>query len=158
MFAAVSAVGINTLLIVAVSIGVGMLPVAALTIYHAFPTWLQLICGSAVTSAALVAFLLNLLFNHMPGRRKIEPEPGSVKENAQLSWGPFGLCGASGRAGRAGPAARGRQPSAPAERAPWVPECRQEIVTWMSRRRPTGSAGIPAGVGARGGRLWRYRG
>ncbi|WP_238598496.1 nucleobase:cation symporter-2 family protein [Saccharothrix sp. ALI-22-I] len=81
MFATVTAVGINTLrkvefegtnnlLIVAVSIGVGMLPVAAPTIYHAFPTWVQIIGGSAITSATLTAFLLNLLFNHTPGRRK----------------------------------------------------------------------------------------
>ncbi|MEE1800801.1 nucleobase:cation symporter-2 family protein [Streptomyces sp. JV176] len=75
MFATVTAVGINTLrkvpfdgtdnlLIVAVSIGVGMLPVAAPTIYHAFPNWFQIIAGSAITSATLTAFLLNLLFHH----------------------------------------------------------------------------------------------
>ena len=91
MFATVTAVGINTLrkvefegtsnlLIVAVSIGIGMLPVAAPTIYHAFPTWVQIIGGSAITSATLAAFLLNLLFNHTPGRKKPEPElePESV--------------------------------------------------------------------------------
>ncbi|MFF5302343.1 nucleobase:cation symporter-2 family protein [Streptomyces sp. NPDC013161] len=85
MFATVTAVGINTLrkvefdgtsnlLIVAVSIGIGMLPVAAPTIYHSFPTWVQIIGGSAITSATLAAFLLNLLFNHTPGRRKPAPE------------------------------------------------------------------------------------
>ena len=95
MFATVTAVGINTLrkvefdgtsnlLIVAVSIGIGMLPVAAPTIYHAFPTWVQIIGGSAITSATLAAFLLNLLFNHTPGRRKpgLEPEPGPSKTAA----------------------------------------------------------------------------
>ncbi|MFG2429531.1 nucleobase:cation symporter-2 family protein [Streptomyces sp. NPDC048590] len=81
MFATVTAVGINTLrkvrfegtsnlLIVAVSIGVGMLPVVAPTFYHAFPTWVQIIGGSAITSATVAAFLLNLLFNHTPGREK----------------------------------------------------------------------------------------
>ncbi|WP_405950594.1 purine permease [Streptomyces prunicolor] len=91
MFATVTAVGINTLrkvefegtsnlLIVAVSIGIGMLPVAAPTIYHAFPTWVQIIGGSAITSATLAAFLLNLLFNHTPGRKKTESE--SVPESA----------------------------------------------------------------------------
>ncbi|MFE3742977.1 nucleobase:cation symporter-2 family protein [Streptomyces sp. NPDC059134] len=79
MFATVTAVGINTLrkvsfdgtdnlLIVAVSIGVGMLPVAAPTIYHAFPGWFQIIAGSAITSATLTAFLLNLLFHHTGAR------------------------------------------------------------------------------------------
>jgi NCS2 family nucleobase:cation symporter-2 len=81
MFATVTAVGISTLrtvefegtdnlLIVAVSIGTGMLPVVAPTIYHAFPTWVQIIGGSAITSATLAAFLLNLLFNHTPGKAR----------------------------------------------------------------------------------------
>ncbi|NKE59532.1 purine permease [Lentzea sp. PSKA42] len=75
MFATVAAVGIgilrrvdfeNTgnLLIIAVTIGVGLLPVVAPRIYHSFPTWAQVIGGSAITSAALTAFVLNLLFNH----------------------------------------------------------------------------------------------
>lgn len=78
MFATVTAVGIktlrtvefegtNNLMVVAVSIGIGMLPVVAPTIYHAFPTWVQIIGGSAITSATLAAFLLNLLFNHTVG-------------------------------------------------------------------------------------------
>jgi xanthine/uracil permease len=75
MFATVAAVGIgilrrvdfeNTgnLLIIAVTIGVGLLPVVAPKIYHSFPVWAQVIGGSAITSAALTAFVLNLLFNH----------------------------------------------------------------------------------------------
>ncbi|MER7674847.1 nucleobase:cation symporter-2 family protein [Kitasatospora sp. NPDC096128] len=91
MFATVTSVGISTLrkvefegtgnlLIVAVAIGVGMLPVVAPSFYHAFPTWVQIIGGSAITSATVAAFLLNLLFNHTPGRKKtdVEPEPGAV--------------------------------------------------------------------------------
>ncbi|MFI1768275.1 nucleobase:cation symporter-2 family protein [Streptomyces sp. NPDC020800] len=87
MFATVTSVGISTLrkvefegtsnlLIVAVSIGVGMLPVVAPSFYHAFPTWVQIIGGSAITSATVAAFLLNLLFNHTPGRKKTAPESG----------------------------------------------------------------------------------
>jgi uric acid transporter len=83
MFATVTTVGINTLrrveftgtnnlLIVAVAIGVGMLPVVAPSIYEHLPTWLRIIAGSAITSATLIAFLLNLLFNHT-GRRGAEP-------------------------------------------------------------------------------------
>nr|QEO73672.1 hypothetical protein [uncultured bacterium] len=75
MFATVAAIGIgilgrvdfeNTgnLLIIAVTIGVGLLPVVAPKIYHSFPVWAQVIGGSAITSAALTAFVLNLLFNH----------------------------------------------------------------------------------------------
>lgn len=91
MFATVTAVGIRTLrkvefegtnlLIVAVSIGIGMLPVVAPSIYHAFPTWFQIIGGSAITSATLAAFLLNLLFNHTAGRGKsATAEPVSATE------------------------------------------------------------------------------
>ncbi|MFD3490566.1 nucleobase:cation symporter-2 family protein [Streptomyces sp. NPDC058690] len=92
MFATVTAVGIktlrtvefegtNNLMVVAVSIGIGMLPVVAPTIYHAFPTWVQIIGGSAITSATLAAFLLNLLFNHTAGRgRSATAEPVSATE------------------------------------------------------------------------------
>jgi NCS2 family nucleobase:cation symporter-2 len=80
MFAMVTTIGINTLrkvefggnnnlLIVAMSIGVGMLPVVAPSIYLHLPTWVQIIAGSAITSATIVAFALNLLFNHT-GRGK----------------------------------------------------------------------------------------
>ncbi|NGY60245.1 purine permease [Lentzea sp. NEAU-D13] len=75
MFATVAAVGMGilrrvdfedtgNLLIIAVTIGVGLLPVVAPKIYQAFPAWAQVIGGSAITSAALTAFVLNLLFNH----------------------------------------------------------------------------------------------
>ncbi|MET7339492.1 nucleobase:cation symporter-2 family protein [Nonomuraea sp. NPDC005650] len=92
MFATVTAVGIDTLrkvkfegtnnlLIVAVSIGVGMLPVMAPSIYHAFPTWVQIVGGSAITSATAAVFLLNLLFNHTPRRRTAE---AAVEKEAVL--------------------------------------------------------------------------
>ncbi|MEU4653317.1 hypothetical protein AB0G32_05120 [Streptomyces sp. NPDC023723] len=46
--------------------GIGMLPAAAPTIYHAFPAWGQVTGGSAITSATLAAFPLNLFFNDTP--------------------------------------------------------------------------------------------
>ncbi|WP_307795336.1 nucleobase:cation symporter-2 family protein [Actinacidiphila acididurans] len=75
MFGTVTAVGVRTLLktglhssddlmTVAVALGVGMVPVVAPGVYHAFPTWAQVVGGSAITSATLAAFLLNLLFHH----------------------------------------------------------------------------------------------
>ncbi|NYI04156.1 nucleobase:cation symporter-2 family protein [Allostreptomyces psammosilenae] len=80
MFATVTAVGIRTLrtvsfennsnlLIIAVSIGVGMLPEAAPDIYSNLPREVETIAGSAITSTVIVAFTLNLLFNHGPGSR-----------------------------------------------------------------------------------------
>ncbi len=76
MFAMTAAVGIQMLqrvpfegnqnvLIVAVSLGVGMLPVVVPAIYQNFHQDAQFILGSAITATVLVAFLLNLLFNHM---------------------------------------------------------------------------------------------
>jgi uric acid transporter len=80
MFATVTAVGIrtlhkvrfdgtNNLMIVAVSIGVGMLPVVAPTFYGKMPGTFEIIAGSSITSCVIVAFLLNLLFNHLPWGR-----------------------------------------------------------------------------------------
>ncbi len=76
MFAMVSAVGIRTLarvdfrashnlLIVAVSLGVGMMPVVAPSIYEHFPNNFQVIFGSSITSTVIVVLVLNLLFNEL---------------------------------------------------------------------------------------------
>ncbi|MFC4070878.1 nucleobase:cation symporter-2 family protein [Actinoplanes subglobosus] len=74
MFATVTAVGIrslrrvefdgtNNLLIIAVSIGVGMIPVVAPAFYTRMPDELEIIFGSSITTTVIVVFLLNLLFN-----------------------------------------------------------------------------------------------
>ncbi|MFC9252992.1 nucleobase:cation symporter-2 family protein [Amycolatopsis thailandensis] len=87
MFAMVAAVGVQNLkkvefsgnhntFIVAVSFGVGLLPAFSTNqfgnsiFFQHFPAWLQTICGSPITVAAIVAFTLNLLFNHLGKRRE----------------------------------------------------------------------------------------
>ncbi|OXM50552.1 uracil permease [Amycolatopsis thailandensis] len=87
MFAMVAAVGVQNLkkvefsgnhntFIVAVSFGVGLLPAFSTNqfgnsiFFQHFPAWLQTICGSPITVAAIVAFTLNLLFNHLGERRE----------------------------------------------------------------------------------------
>ena len=76
LFGSVAASGIRTLskvryddtmnlVIVASSLGVGMLPVVAPEIYEDFPSWFRTIFDSGISSAALVAILLNILFNHL---------------------------------------------------------------------------------------------
>ncbi|MFD8498941.1 nucleobase:cation symporter-2 family protein [Amycolatopsis sp. NPDC059657] len=94
MFAMVAAVGLQNLrkvefsgnhntFVVAVSIGVGMLPAVALDrfgnsiFFKNFPSWLQTICGSPITITAVLAFTLNLLFNHL-GSRRSDPDLVSV--------------------------------------------------------------------------------
>jgi xanthine permease len=52
------------LIIVATSIGFGMLPIAAPSFYDHFPSWFATIFHSGISSAAIMAILLNLIFNH----------------------------------------------------------------------------------------------
>lgn len=76
LFGTVAASGIRTLskvdyrnnmnlIIVATSIGFGMIPIAAPTFYHHFPAWFETIFHSGISSAAIMAILLNLAFNHV---------------------------------------------------------------------------------------------
>lgn len=76
LFGSVAASGIRTLakvdyrgnmnlIIVASAIGIGMLPIAAPTIYDQMPAWFTTIFHSGISSAAVTAILLNLLFNHL---------------------------------------------------------------------------------------------
>ncbi|MBF8674431.1 purine permease [Pseudomonas fulva] len=75
LFGTVAASGIRTLskvsyqnnvnlIIVAASLGFGMIPIAAPTFYHQFPNWFETIFHSGISSAAIMAILLNLIFNH----------------------------------------------------------------------------------------------
>ncbi|WP_125615986.1 nucleobase:cation symporter-2 family protein [Specibacter cremeus] len=86
LFGTVAASGIRTLstvsyknnmnlIIVATSIGFGMIPIAAPTFYDKFPTWFGTIFHSGISSAAVMAILLNLLFNHL---KRGNPENPSV--------------------------------------------------------------------------------
>ena len=76
LFGSVAASGIRTLakvdyrdnmnlIIVASAIGIGMLPIAAPEIYAGMPTWFRTVFDSGISSAAVVAITLNLLFNHL---------------------------------------------------------------------------------------------
>src|SRR5690606_10554861 len=75
LFGTVAASGIRTLakvnyennmnlIIVATAIGAGMIPIVAPKFYEHFPVWFATIFHSGISSAALVAIVLNLLFNH----------------------------------------------------------------------------------------------
>ncbi|MFF3026836.1 nucleobase:cation symporter-2 family protein [Microbacterium sp. NPDC057944] len=79
LFGSVAASGIRTLakvdyrgnmnlVIVATAIGIGMLPIAAPTIYDQMPAWFVTIFHSGISSAAVAAILLNLVFNHLGAR------------------------------------------------------------------------------------------
>lgn len=73
LFGMVAAAGIRTLakvrfdnrniLIVAISVGVALLPTVTPTIYDQFPEWFTLIFDSGISAGAITAILLNLLLN-----------------------------------------------------------------------------------------------
>ncbi|WP_330180063.1 hypothetical protein OHB26_27075 [Nocardia sp. NBC_01503] len=76
LFGSVAASGIRTLtrvrfhdnlnmLIVAVAIAAGLIPIAAPTFWDAFPESFAVIMHSGISATAIVAILLNLLFNEL---------------------------------------------------------------------------------------------
>lgn len=83
LFGSVAAAGIRTLskvefsnsniLIVASSIGVGMIPITVPEIYDNIPQWLHQIVESGISACAIVAVLLNLAFNHFTAPAAEEP-------------------------------------------------------------------------------------
>jgi NCS2 family nucleobase:cation symporter-2 len=83
-FGTVAASGIRTLskveyknnmnlVIVATSIGFGIIPIAAPTFWDKFPTWFGTIFHSGISSAAVAAILLNILFNHIKAGTPDDP-------------------------------------------------------------------------------------
>jgi uric acid transporter len=78
LFGTVAASGIRTLsrvdyegnanlVIVAVAVGMGVIPIAVPDFYGHFPDWFQVIFESGISAAAISAILLNLLFNYRRG-------------------------------------------------------------------------------------------
>ncbi|WML36366.1 nucleobase:cation symporter-2 family protein [Clostridium sp. OS1-26] len=57
--------GTKNAVIVAVSIGLAMIPVANDGFYHNFPNWVQTIFHSGITTGSLAAVLLNIFFNEI---------------------------------------------------------------------------------------------
>lgn len=81
LFGTVAASGVQTLagaalekgenaLIVAVSLGAGLIPIVAPDFYHAFPDDALVVLDSGISTGCVVAIVLNLAFNHLRiGRR-----------------------------------------------------------------------------------------
>ncbi|QVI21146.1 purine/pyrimidine permease [Nocardia tengchongensis] len=75
LFATIAVIGVDTLrkadltdrvnlTIIAVSIGVGLVPVLTKGMFDKFPSSAQILLNSGISLAAATAFTLNLLFNH----------------------------------------------------------------------------------------------
>ena len=88
LFGSVAASGIRTLaradlgddaniVIVAVSLAVGVVPVAAPDFYDVFPGSARIILDSGISTGCVTAVVLNLLFHHL-GRRRREGGSGDA--------------------------------------------------------------------------------
>lgn len=55
--------GTNNIMVVAVSIGVGMITLAVPNFYHNFPSWAQVILHSGITAGSVTAIVLNIILN-----------------------------------------------------------------------------------------------
>ncbi|MFD4501443.1 nucleobase:cation symporter-2 family protein [Streptomyces sp. NPDC058457] len=88
LFGSVAASGIQTLVkagldkdenivVVAVSLAVGIVPITAPDFYHAFPETARIVLDSGISTGCVTAVLLNLVFNHL-GRRHTEDPLGRL--------------------------------------------------------------------------------
>lgn len=84
LFGSVAASGIRTLskvdfdgnlnlVIVAVAIGFGVVPIAVPGFWSAFPEWVHVIFDSGISAASIVAVLLNIFFNEFSKARRSSP-------------------------------------------------------------------------------------
>jgi NCS2 family nucleobase:cation symporter-2 len=97
LFGMVTASGIRTLskaainnrniLVIAISIGVAMIPVVAPDFYDQFPDWFQTIFHSGISAGAIVAILLNVLLNTPEQREKAAAEGPAAYDAVRESPG-----------------------------------------------------------------------
>jgi xanthine permease len=85
MFATVAGMGISTLskvnfdntnnfMIASIALAVGMIPIVAPNTYAHFSPEIRIIFGGAISSTVIVAFALNLVFNHLRPRTRTKVE------------------------------------------------------------------------------------
>src|SRR5680860_1523114 len=68
----------NNIFIVAISIGIGLIPVVVPDFFQNFPGWSQTIMHSGITLGSITAIILNAFFNGSKGAGDLE----DIKENA----------------------------------------------------------------------------
>ncbi|QDQ14442.1 nucleobase:cation symporter-2 family protein [Streptomyces spectabilis] len=69
----------SNIVLVAVALGAGIIPLAAPTFYADFPAWAQTVLGSGISAGALVAVSLNLFFHHLGTRDSARSEVAALK-------------------------------------------------------------------------------
>lgn len=88
----------RTILIVAISIGVALLPTVSPTIYDQFPTWFTLIFDSGISAGAITAILLNILLGSPAAQNDSAHGPDGRDLAASPSTAPTSTSGADGEA------------------------------------------------------------
>lgn len=63
--------GNYNLMLVAISIGISMIPMVTPNFYHSFPDWARIILHSGITAGSIVAIFLNIILN---GTKNLEKE------------------------------------------------------------------------------------
>ncbi|MFH8612162.1 nucleobase:cation symporter-2 family protein [Streptomyces sp. NPDC018029] len=69
----------SNIILVAVALGAGIIPLAAPTFYADFPAWAQTVLGSGISAGALVAVTLNLFFHHLGTRGGAQSAAAALK-------------------------------------------------------------------------------
>ena len=88
--------GNQNLVIVGLSIGMGVIPIAVPDFYEEFPAWFQTIFDSGISAAAVTAVLLNILFNVLGRKDTVAPifadgpAPGVTPEYQPGQHAPHG--------------------------------------------------------------------
>ena len=124
MFGTVAVIGIQTLsrvdfhddrnvIVVAVSLGFALIPVAFPTFYRHFGKDVQTIVGSGITMGAFSAILLNLFLNILGGRGKLVDEVTPTSARATLTLAEVGALRDEEFVARFGPLFQG---------PPWIAE------------------------------------
>jgi len=96
LFGSVAAAGIRTLskvkydgnlnlTLVAVSLAFGVIPIAMPTFYDNFPEWVGMIFHSGISATALVAVVLNILFNELRWGRRRDPSVFAAGSTARVA-------------------------------------------------------------------------
>jgi xanthine permease len=96
LFGSVAASGIQTLvkagmekdnnvLIVAVSLAVGLIPIAEPEFYHAFPDNAKIILDSGISTGCVAAVILNILFNHLGKGRDADDVTSPMESGGAIS-------------------------------------------------------------------------
>ena len=149
----VSYEGNNNLIIVALSIGMGVIPIAVPTFYEHFPSWFQTIFDSGISSAAVAAVLLNLLFN--VGRSGERREAALLAESPTVGVTPdYDVPGGIGRENVSGALDTDDQGSIIARST----MCGTSVSTARRRTSSTPTTQATTGARRRGGQGARSRG